>query len=366
MKWNWQQKEWPNFRYEAEAITQYELRFLQKAGEHQGVLRYVGDEDQKRLIVDILELESYKTSSIEGEQLNRDSLQSSIRRHFGLKTDHRRIPPAEQGIAEVSIDLYESFQKSLTEETLFRWHSKVAQARTDVSVGQYRTHKEPMQIVSGPIHEPVVHYEAPPSNRVPHEMQEFIRWFNEGAASSLKKPNALTRAGIAHLYFESIHPFEDGNGRIGRALSEKALSQALGRPTLIALANQIDRDRKRYYAELQKASKGLDVTDWLVYFSETVLAAQEYSLQLLDFLIQKGKLFIRYRDQLNERQEKVLRRIFDAGLEGFQGGLSVSNYISITKTSRATATRDLADLVQIGIFTKTGELKSTRYHLNLG
>ena len=165
----------------------------------------------------------------------------------------------------------------------------------------------------------------------------------------------------ACIYFESIHPFKDGNGRIGRAISEKAISQGLGRPTLIALAQTIESDKKSYYAALQRNSFGdMDVTDWLVYFSEVILTAQNRTQSMIDFLISK-----RVTGRLNERQEKVIARMFKEGVDGFKGGLSAENYIRITGTARATTTRDLQDLVEKGALKRTGELRYTRYFLNI-
>jgi Fic family protein len=219
--------------------------------------------------------------------------------------------------------------------------------------------------VSGPIATPKVHFEAPPSDKIPTEMNRFLTWFNHTAPDGQQPLPTLTRAGIAHLYFESIHPFEDGNGRIGRALSEKALSQSLGRPTLIALSQTICRNRKAYYTALEDNSKDLNITDWLLYFTRTVLEAQQYTQRLIDFLIAKTRLYDRLRGKINERQDKALARMFREGLDGFKGGLSAENYLKITNTSRATATRDLQSLVELGALRKTGELKHTRYWLSI-
>lgn len=169
---------------------------------------------------------------------------------------------------------------------------------------------------------------------------------------------------MAHLYFESIHPFEDGNGRIGRALSEKVLAQSLNQPSLISLSYTIERNRKRYYDMLEASNKDTSITDWLVYFSETILDAQQTTMERVNFYIGKARFFEHFEDSLNERQKKVVDRIFHEGIDGFKGGLSAENYISITKTSRATATRDLNELVEIGAFRKTGKQRYTRYYLN--
>jgi Fic family protein len=223
-----------------------------------------------------------------------------------------------------------------------------------------------MQVVSGPLHAPKVHFEAPPSSRMDAEMSAFVTWFNSTAPNGTSPRPALTRAGIAHLYFESIHPFEDGNGRIGRALAEKALAQCLGQPTLIALADTIGRHKKTYYDVLEQANRGNEITDWLVYFAGVLLEAQRQTQCRIEFLIEKTKLYDRLRGELNPRQERVLTRLFREGPDGFKGGLSAENYISITQTSSATATRDLQDLVSKGALIRTGERRHTRYYLKLG
>ena len=370
MEWNWQHKNWPHFTYDAAALSEYEGQFLHKAGIMHGSLKHITEDDKESLRVQLISEEAYKTSEIEGEILDRDSLQSSIRKHFGLKTDNRKIPAAEQGIAEMLVDLYKTYEAPLNSQRLFLWHEMLTNGRRDLQdMGRYRTHADPMQIVSGSLHEPEVHFEAPPSKIVPEEMERFIDWFNSPQGKKRDKEREklpiLLRSGIAHIWFESIHPFEDGNGRIGRAISEKALSQGLGRPTLIALAQAIERSRKAYYAALQIGNRGLDIQDWLEYFSKTVLEAQNYTLSMIDFLIEKSKFYDRFKGKLNERQGKVLARMFEAGIEGFKGGLSAENYISISGAARATATRDLQGLVEIGALTKRGERKYTRYYLNI-
>jgi Fic family protein len=196
-------------------------------------------------------------------------------------------------------------------------------------------------------------------------MAAFIEWFNNTAPKGKTPLPSLTRAGIAHWHFVCIHPFEDGNGRIARALAEKALSQNLGAATLVPLSRAIHSKRKAYYRILELNSHYNEITDLLVYFAETVLEARAMSQAMVDFLVAKAKFFDRMRGQLNERQEKVLLRVFREGHEGFEGGLSAENYIRITGTSRATATRDLQELVEKGALTRKGALKSTRYYLNL-
>jgi Fic family protein len=367
MAWNWQKANWPAFAWDETALKPMEAQFLLHSGEFLGAFRHVGADDRDSIRIELIGDEALKTSAIEGESLDRDSLQSSLRRQFGLSTEVRRVRPEEQGIAEMMVDLYRGFAEPLTHETLFAWHAMVMSGyRRIETVGGYRRHHDPMQIVSGAIGHEMVHYEAPPSSRVEKEMDAFIGWFNDSAPGGRRPLPALTRAGIAHLHFESIHPFEDGNGRIGRALAEKSLAQNLGQPTLIALAFMIERRRKAYYAMLEESNRDLAITPWLTWFAETVLAAQRITLERVEFHIAKARFYDRLRGQLTDRQEKAIARMFRKGIDGFKGGLSAENYIAITAASRATATRDLQDLVAKGALTRTGERRHTRYRLNLG
>lgn len=365
--WNWMLKEWPQFSYDAKALEALEYRFSENSGTVFGVLKHVQEESKDNFLVEILSDEAIKTSEIEGEYLNRDSVQSSIKKNLGLAVEKRKIPPAEFGISEMMVDLYLNYDKTLTHEQLFSWHKMITNGRRDIKdIGCYRTHEDPMQVVSGRLDLPKVHFEAPPSKVVPDEMEKFVSWFNQIHQEDAKQRLLpLTKAGIAHLYFVSIHPFEDGNGRIGRAIAEKSIAQSTLRPSLISLSSTIDANKKSYYTFLEKSNTTLEITDWLVYFSKTILDAQEHTLKRIDFLIEKTRLFDRFSSQLNERQLKVVKRLFDAGHKGFRGGLSANNYQTIAKASASTATRDLQDLISKQILFKTGTLKSTRYFLNI-
>lgn len=366
MAWNWQEPDWPDFTYDSAQLEPLERAFLLHSGEFFGAFRHVNGDDRDTLRIELISDEALKTSEIEGEFLNRDSLQTSLRQQFGLVSDSQRVPAAERGISEMMVDLYRSFADPLRHDTLFAWHKMLMtdDTKTIEVIGGYRTHAEPMRVVSGRADKPTIHFEAPPSERIKKEMDAFAIWFNAtGPAGSVALP-ALTRAGLAHLYFVSIHPFEDGNGRIGRAISEKSLAQNLGQPSLIALAYTIQRARKTYYDMLETSNKTNEITAWLVYFAQTILEAQRTTLKRVEFHIVKAKFYDRLRGKFNPRQEKVLTRMFREGIDGFKGGLSAENYISITRTSRATATRDLADLVAKGALTKTGERRHTRYHFD--
>lgn len=364
MPWNWTQADWPNFRYDSAALEPFERRFLLSSGEILGAVRHLTGDERDRLRIELLSEEAMRTSAIEGEVLDRSSVQSSLRRQFGLTVDGAPAKPREQGIAELMVDVYSSYAASLTHDTLWRWHGMLlSHDRGLETVGDYRRHDDAMQIVSGRIDRPTVHFAAPPSTQVRGEMDGFVEWFNRTAPDGTAPLPALTRAALGHFWFESIHPFEDGNGRLGRALAEKSLAQNIGQPSLIALAYTIERDRKDYYDQLETHQKTLDVTRWLLWFAETVLEAQQVTLRRVAFFIAKAKFYDQFRDRLNDRQAKVIERMFRAGPDGFTGGLSAENYIAITGTSRATTTRDLQDLVEMGALNRTGERRHTRYWL---
>jgi Fic family protein len=364
MTWNWQKPDWPRFAWDQARLQKAEVHFLMGAGMLAGTVKHLGSAYREQLTVEAMSTEAVTTSEIEGEILDRASVQSSIRRQLGLAADSRRVKPAEQGIAEMMVDLYRTFAEPLSDEMLFAWHRLVTRGRADLrDIRRYRTDDEPMQVLSGALHDPTVHFEAPPSPAVPAEMARFIAWFNRTGPGGGAPLPALTRAGVAHLYFESIHPFEDGNGRIGRAISEKALAQALGHPTLTALAATILIRRKAYYQALETANKDNEITAWLSWFAGVAIEAQRRAEARVDFLIDKTKLLDRLRGRLNERQEEALLRMLHEGPDGFKGGLSAGNYATITGASPATTTRDLADMVEKGALLRTGERRHARYTL---
>ncbi len=366
MTWNWQQPDWPRFSWRPSRLASAEERFQRETGVFLGAVKHLEAEDRDQLTVEAMSTEALTTSEIEGEILDRASVQSSIRKQLGLAGVNRSVRPAEQGISELMVDLYREFSEPLSDRTLFSWHAMLMRGRTDLrDIGRYRTDPEPMQVVSGASHNPKVHFEAPPSRSVSREMQGLLRWFNRSAPEGEEPLPALTRAGIAHLYFVSIHPFEDGNGRIGRAISEKALSQGLGQPTLISLAATILIKCKSYYAALEAANKNNEITPWLSWFAASAIEAQLRTIVRVEFLIDKTRLLDRLRGQLNPRQEKAMLRMLREGPEGFKGGLSAGNYAAITGASPATATRDLSDMVSKDVLVRDGERRHARYYLTI-
>ncbi len=367
MTWNWQLPNWPHFQFEKNRLWEAETQFLKSSGVMVGAMYHLDQGVNQQLVVQLMSQEMVESSAIEGEVLDRASVQSSIARHLGFAADRRRSSPAEAGAAELMADLYRHYTAPLTDQSLFDWHAMLMNGRRDLEVvGGYRTHTEAMQIISGPVHAPHVHFEAPPSRRVPAEMAQFIDWFNKTAPCGAEPLPAVERAAIAHLWFETIHPFEDGNGRIGRAIAEKALAQSLEAPTLTALAATINTHRKAYYIELHRASQTNEIDAWMVWFSNIVLEAQARTLQNIRFLIEKTRFLDSLRGMLNVRQEKALLRMLAEGPDGFHGGLSAQNYRAITGATSATTTRDLAELVALGALSRTGENRYARYSLCLG
>lgn len=366
MKWNWHDKDWPNWSWDTGVLAPAESAYLLEVGRLAGIWQHLDSDDRDLATVDLLTQEALRTSKIEGEVLDRASVQSSVRRALGMTSD-RRSGPAEGGIAELVSSGFKFWSEPLSAEMLFEWHQMVCNGRRDLrDVGAWRSQGDPMQVVSGPIQKPRIHFEAPPSMCVAVEMTAFIQWYNATAPGNEQALPALARAGVAHLWFVSIHPFEDGNGRIARALSEKALAQGAGGPSLTALATGIEARRGAYYDALEANNKHMEVTPWLDWFAETVLASQKWSGRMVEHLITKTRTLDRLRGQMNDRQTRALLRMFEAGPDGFTGGMSARNYITITDASTATARRDLAGLVELGAMTRTGEKRGTRYWLVVG
>jgi Fic family protein len=364
MTWNWQQSDWPNFTYSGEAMTAIEAAFLKNAGVIVGAFAHVPSLERSTLTVELIAQETLDSSAIEGEVLDRESVQSSLARHLGLVAPLRRAGAKEAGAAELMADVYRAFDAPLDHERLYAWHAMLMNGRRDLkSIGRYRDHADAMQIVSGLIGRETVHFEAPPSSRVQEEMVAFLTWFGSSGPKGSTPVGAVTRAAIAHLWFESIHPFEDGNGRIGRAIAELALAQATNAPSLTVLSEAIRRDRRAYYAKLHEASLTNCIDVWINWFGETVLLAQQNTRRRVVFVIAKARMLNELKANINTRQERGLLRLFEAGPDGFEGGLSASNYQKITGASPATATRDLASLGELGALRKTGDNRNARYWL---
>ena len=314
--------------------------------------------------------EAIKTSAIEGEDLDRESVRSSLLSLITSDTLPDNAGQKAAGAALLLVDVRKNWQTSLSHDLLGKWQSMAIpeQRYTPILRGAYRNDPSPMQIVSGPYGREKVHYEAPPAARVPDEMAKLIEWYNQTSPLSGDKTIlGIVRAGIAHLWFEVIHPFDDGNGRVGRAVADHALSQSLGYPTTACLANAIEADKKTYYLQLEKASRGsMDVNAWLDYFADTIIKAQEIAREEVDFVLAKTRFYEAYSDQLNERQASMVSRVFAEGRRGFEGGITTRKYEAITKCPNRTASRDLSDLVAKGIIIPLpGGGRTTRYELTI-
>ncbi len=365
MNYNWQQKDWTEFKYSIDTIEDNLYTFIEETGYINGLLQNLSKKNHTQTHIDILVAEILKTSEIEGEYLSRKDVLSSIKNNLGISAEEKNIKDVHaKGIATMVIDARKTFKEELSEKILFNWHEMIFPTATKIAIGTWRIHKEPMQVISGRLDKPTVHFEAPPSSLVSQEMIAFIEWFNNTAPSgSTPIKHAPIRSAIAHLYFVTIHPFEDGNGRIGRAIAEKALLQTLGHPLLISLSASIESERNTYYEALKEAQKSNKINNWLIYFLDVILKAQISSKELIDFTLKKTKFFDTYKNQLNERQLKVLNRMLKEGSGGFKGGMTAKKYMRITTISKPTATRDLQKLHELGVFQILGEGRNTSYQI---
>jgi Fic family protein len=367
MIYNWQQPDWPEFRYDVSEVEDMLFEFAELTGHVGGMLKALPEAVQLEAVIDMMVAEAIKTSEIEGEYLTCQDVVSSIRNNLGLnRTPEATKDKMAQGVGELMADARKTYADALTVEKLFQWHTMLLREQKSIHVGVWRSHEEPMQVVSGALGKEKVHFEAPPSSRIPDELSRFIQWFNHTApGGDMEIRKAPVRSAVAHLYFETLHPFEDGNGRIGRAIAEKALSQTLGRPVLLSLSRTIEADKQAYYNALEQAQKSNDITSWVIYFVSVIHKSQQQAISLVDFILKKSKFFDRFKNSLNERQIKAVRRMLDAGPEGFEGGMNARKYVSLTKASKATATRDLQHLLELRAFIQEGGGRSTRYSLNI-
>jgi Fic family protein len=362
--YNWQQPDWTSFRFDLSGLEKDLLRYVQQTGRLDGLTSAMSGQLRLETVISLMVEEAVKTSEIEGVSFTRADVQSSVRKNLGLSYNPTllRNRPAAAGIGELMATVHQTFSDPLTEDMLFEWHRMLMEGSRGLRVGAWRIHPEPMQVVSGAMGKEKVHFEAPPSERVPEEMRRFIAWFNEEVPLA-----APVRAAIAHLWFESIHPFEDGNGRVGRALAEKSLSQNAGRPVILSLSEAIEAKKPRYYEALKSAQRTNDITEWIRYFLDTLLDAQTRAESLILFTLRKVEFYDRYRNELNERQLRVLTRMLDEGPRGFEGGMNARKYMGITKASKATATRDMIQLLDVGVFERLGTSggRSTAYGVKL-
>lgn len=364
----WQQPTWPQWTYDLEALTSVLAHARQQQGLVIGKAQAVGlaSDYLTPVINQIWINEVIATAAIEGQQLNLDWVRSSVLRKLGV-ADEGISSRSVDGLVDVMFDATEHFALQLDVDRLCRWQSALFPTGTSgihrIEVGKFRTFSEPMQIVGGKIGKEKVYYQAPFSSTVPDEMTQFINWFNN--SSNL---DGIIRAAIAHVWFETIHPFEDGNGRIGRAIIDMALAQDAQYPLrLYSMSKQLRENRADYYHFLNEASNGnLDITSWIKWFITQFSAACQQSSLHIDTAIEKARFWATHADKaFNERQRKTLQKLLDAGDGGFLGGLTAEKYCKITGASKATATRDLADLLHKEALITQGQGKATKYYVNV-
>lgn len=363
----WQLENFPHFTYSKENLLPGIQNFALELGETNGMLQSFSEETKRDVFTELLLSEALKTSEIEGEYFSREEVMSSLKLNLGYKDFHKTTKNKKaNAIALLMIEVHKSYNKTLDENLLLNWHEILMESEQAINHGQFRKGTEPMQVVSGSFGNFTVHYEAPPAEDLPLLIPPFISWYNNFTEPGLGKVGeAMLLAAIVHLYFETLHPFEDGNGRIGRALAEKALAEKLETPIFISLSKAIEKDRSRYYQELKKAQRNLQITDWVHYFFDILNAALIHSKNVVTFTLKKVRFFDRFQDQLNDRQLKAINKMMEQGEEGFKGGMTAKKYISINKTSKATATRDLQQLTAVNAFHKAGAGRSVSYQLNL-
>ncbi|MBI3291704.1 MAG: Fic family protein [Elusimicrobia bacterium] len=369
MKYIWQQGNWPKLNWKSEPL----LPLMSKARLVQGKLltnvANLGFKLSREAQADILTEEAVKTSAIEGERLNRESVRSSVARHLGLPAVG--LTPANRsvdGLVEVLLNATLNYDQPLTAARIKRWQAALFptgySGLRKIRTGNWRGAEHAMQVVSGWMGREKVHYEAPPGERVEKEMKQFFAWWK----MSLHSEEGLLRSGLAHFYFVTIHPFEDGNGRIARALTDMALAQDEKLPTrYYSLSSQIMEERDDYYAILEASQKEKeDVTEWLQWYLGCHRRAVEKAEQLIADVLAKAKFWQSHQQtDINERQRKVVNRLLDAGQGGFAGGLTTRKYVSIATVSRATAFREISDLVEKGILRQNpAKGRSASYDLN--
>lgn len=360
----WQAEDWPQWRYDLSSLAGPLTDVSRAQGLLLGRLADLGMALRDQASLAALTEDVVKTSEIEGEVLSVQSVRSSIARRMGV--DIGAVAPVDrhvEGVVEMVLDATTRASASLTAERLFGWHAALFptgySGMTRIAVGQWRTDAEgPMQVVSGPMGRRKVHFQAPSADLLTIEIERFLAWANAETDEPM-----LIKAGLAHLWFVTLHPFDDGNGRIARAVGDLFLSRADGSPQrFYSLSAQIQRERKDYYEVLERTQKGaLDVTGWLSWFLGTLGRAVASSQTTLDAVLVKARFWQRWAGQsLNERQVKLLNRLH----EGFDGKLTSSKWALIAKCSPDTALRDITQLLDLGVLQKTpGGGRSTGYRL---
>ncbi len=367
--WIWQQPSWPHFTWQADALAPPLRACSQAQGRLLGMLGAVGSDTEAQSSLDAMLQNIVTSSAIEGEQLNVGSVRSSLARRLGLNEEDRTTSRSE-GLAELLLDATRAYQQPLDLQRLFTWHGWLFPSDDQLlarplRIGMLRG-EEPMQVVSGRLDRPTVHFEAPPRAGLEAQLGDFLAWFESSRSDASLDP--FLRAGIAHFWFVTLHPFDDGNGRLTRAITDLALAQGEQQAIrFYAMSASILDDRAGYYRILEASQKGsLDVTAWLQWFLDTLLKSLEQALVRIDRVLVKARFWQAHRtDSLPPEQIKVLNRLLDGGDKGFEAGISAAQYQAVAQVSKATATRHLSDLLEKGCLLRLpGGGRSTRYQIN--
>jgi Fic family protein len=366
--YSWQHPDWPKYEFSTSSHQAQLLKYSEQSGRLAAISELLSAQGIDQADIESLVDEAVNTSLIENEHLARDDVRSSIKHFMGLNPEIKNRDQRADGIVAALMDLREDVKSPLSHSRIKQWHAQVMYGNTSLLsqapvAGEYRVAPEPMQIISGPIGRQTVHYEAPPAEQVQEEMSKFISWYNE--SPSLPAP---VRAAVAHLWFETIHPFDDGNGRVGRAIAEHALAQGMGNMPPMSLSLALEKNKDQYYPKLHEASMGesLNIDKFVDWFAGQCIEAQARAQARFDMVIVKADFWRKNSDLIQDKsQSKVLNKFFDAGLNGFVHGLSGQKYAAISGCSRATASRHLAELTHKGVLVRLeGGGRSTRYAPN--
>jgi Fic family protein len=369
--WIWQQTDWPNFTWHTDRLASLMRECVQAQGRLTGMASSVGSSLSAQSELDALLQNIVTSSAIEGEQLNVGSVRSSLARRLGLELhDGDTVSQRSEGLALLMLDATQQFAEPLTLERLLDWHDWLFTdqatdlAARSIRVGALRS-EDPMQVVSGRLDKPTIHFEAPPRQGLERQLDNFLHWFESSRREAGLDP--LLRAGIAHFWFVTLHPFDDGNGRLTRAITDLALAQ--GEALAIrfyAMSASILEDRSGYYRVLESSQKGTtDITEWLQWFLLTLLRSLQEAMTRIEAVLGKARFWQAHRGSgLSAGQCKVLNRLLDGGQRGFEAGISAAQYQAVAKVSKATATRHLAELLDKGCLKRLpGGGRSTRYRI---
>lgn len=367
--WIWQHPQWPAFHWQADQLGELLRECIHEQGRLVGKTGAVSDEQSRQGMLDALLQNIITSSAIEGETLNAGSVRSSLARRLGVEEADASQPSARsEGLAELMLDAIQHPEQPLTLERLLHWHGLLfpqqvsSLAQRPLRVGTLRG-DEPMQVMSGRLDRPTVHFEAPPRDGLDAQLAAFIKWFN-GDSHAL---HPLLRAGVAHFWFVTLHPFDDGNGRLTRALTDLALAQGEQQAIrFYAISASILDNRQSYYRILEQSQKGTpDITEWLRWFLGTLRESMTQALGTIDRVMDKARFWQTHRPTpLSAEQLKVVNGLLDGGAKGFEHGISAAQYQAVAKVSKATATRHLADLLEKGVLEKLeGGGRSTRYRI---